>query len=301
MKKKKQKSALENLNKILSSTISKYRKALKSLVKKARKHNLKYITHNLVVVMTLLTVTANLSIPKANAQTNETQYASKLNVDKLNNITSRTGFFADITAKTLPLLDIQIPSIIDLKEKSEVEKVAAEVEEPSPQANNSGTGDELKIVEDDAFIIEGVKVDRVKTLETFFKKYNSPLAAHAQTFVNVADQYNIDYRLLPAISCMESTCAKFMPHESNNPFGWGVYGNSYISFANYDEAIETVGAGLNKGYFSKGLDTIEEIAPVYTPPNYVHWQSGVKYFTNKISEIEQLTSTVTTIETNTTL
>lgn len=129
------------------------------------------------------------------------------------------------------------------------------------------------------------QVDRVEVLENFFKKYDSPLEANSQTFVDVADFYNIDYRLLPAISCMESTCGKHLIEGSYNPFGWGIYGNNRILFSSYDEAIKTVGAGLNKNYFSRGYDTIEKIAPIYTPPNPHNWARGVKSFSKEIATI----------------
>lgn len=133
--------------------------------------------------------------------------------------------------------------------------------------------------------ISYIRVDRVASLENFFEKYKSPLKGSADTFVEVADLYNIDYRLLPSISCMESTCGKFLIEGTYNPFGWGVYGNNYIAFNSYDEAIHVVGEGLNKGYFSKGFDTIEEIAPIYTPPNSYNWARGVRFFSNQITEI----------------
>jgi hypothetical protein len=132
--------------------------------------------------------------------------------------------------------------------------------------------------------IEYQKIDRVESLEKFFDKYKSPLKEHSNTFVEVADKYQIDYRLLPSISCMESTCGKFLIEGSYNPFGWGIYGDNAIYFENYDEAIQTVGEGLSKNYFSKGRDTVEEIAPIYTPPNHVNWKNGVNFFINKIEE-----------------
>lgn len=128
---------------------------------------------------------------------------------------------------------------------------------------------------------------RIQALKSFFEKYNSPLKDFAETFVITADKYNIDYKLLPAISCMESTCAKKMIPNSYNPFGWGIFGNNYITFKSYDHAILTVGEGLHNGYFSKGLDTIEKIAPVYTPPNSYKWMSGVNFFINDITKFEQ--------------
>jgi hypothetical protein len=83
---------------------------------------------------------------------------------------------------------------------------------------------------------------------------------------------------------MESTCGKFLIEGSYNPFGWGIYGSNVIYFKNYDEAIKTVGEGLNKGYFSKGYNTLEKIAPIYTPPNSRNWANGVQWFSNEIDK-----------------
>ena len=137
-----------------------------------------------------------------------------------------------------------------------------------------------------SFDVEFKKVNRKEALEKFFDKYNSPLKSNANTFIKVADEYGIDYRLIPSISCMESTCGKFLINGSYNPFGWGIYGDNVIYFENYDEAITTVGKGLNKGYFAKGYNTVEKIAPIYTPPNSVNWKNGVSFFMNEISKFE---------------
>ena len=128
--------------------------------------------------------------------------------------------------------------------------------------------------------IEYKTVDRSDILKQFFNKYNSPLVDHVDTFIEVADKYGIDYRILPAISCVESTCAKFYIKETYNPFGWG---GGKIDYNSFDESIESVGKGLHKGYISKGLTTVERIAPVYNPPNPVHWALKVRYFMNQIS------------------
>lgn len=135
------------------------------------------------------------------------------------------------------------------------------------------------------FEIGYTEVNRVEVLEKFFEKYNSPLKESSETFVAVADKYGIDYTILPSISCMESTCGRFLIEGSYNPFGWGVYGNQYIAFESYDHAIEEVGAGLYEGYFSKGADTLWEIAPIYTPPNSTNWYRGVSWFEDEIQKI----------------
>ena len=134
--------------------------------------------------------------------------------------------------------------------------------------------------------VEYKKVNREEVLAAFFEDLKSPLKPNAKKFIEVADKYGLDYRLLPAISCMESTCGKRIIPESYNPFGWGIYGTTHIAFASFDEAIETVGKGLAENYVSKGFDTPREIAPIYTPPNHVNWLNGVNYFYSRMETLE---------------
>ncbi|KKS29760.1 MAG: hypothetical protein UW13_C0009G0001, partial [candidate division WWE3 bacterium GW2011_GWA1_43_94] len=54
--------------------------------------------------------------------------------------------------------------------------------------------------------VEYKKVNREEVLTAFFEDLKSPLKPNAKKFIEVADKYGLDYRLLPAISCMESTC-----------------------------------------------------------------------------------------------
>ena len=125
------------------------------------------------------------------------------------------------------------------------------------------------------------KVNREESLRKFFGLYNSVLAEHAETFVQVADKYGFDYRILPAIACVESTCGKFYIQKNNNPFGWGA---GRIKFDSFDHAIERVGKGLYEIYISRGLDTIEKIAPVYNPPSPGSWINSANFFISKIEK-----------------
>jgi len=134
--------------------------------------------------------------------------------------------------------------------------------------------------------IKAEKVEKIRSLEKFFDGYTSPLKANSKTFVEVAEKYGLDYRLLPAISCMESSCGKLLIEGSYNPFGWGIYGNQAIYFKDYDEAIDTVGKGLKENYLARGLNTPEKIAPIYTPPNHVNWLNGVTFFIKKINTVD---------------
>lgn len=119
---------------------------------------------------------------------------------------------------------------------------------------------------------------RVANLKNFFRKHNSPLFDYAELIVAVSDQYHFDYRLLPAIAMQESNLCKYIPESSYNCWGWGIYGNSVIKFANYKEAIETVAKGLKEHYLDQGLITASAIMQKYTPSSNGSWQYGVNTF-----------------------
>lgn len=152
----------------------------------------------------------------------------------------------------------------------------------------SATSAKEKGVDSEAGIFYSVgsaKVDRVEVLRRFLEKHDSPLAESADTFVVVADKYDLDYRLLPAISCIESACGKRLIAESYNAWGWGVYGDNYIKFDNFDNGIEEVARGIHSGYIQKGLDTPSKMAPVYTPPRPQYWLGGIRNYMGQIDDI----------------
>ncbi|MDA1317078.1 MAG: hypothetical protein O3B87_03575 [bacterium] len=127
----------------------------------------------------------------------------------------------------------------------------------------------------DALIDSNIKDKRVAILKSFFRKYDSPLYEHADFIVKVSDKNGLDYRLIPAIAMQESTACKFIPYNSYNCWGWGIYGSLVTRFDSYPEAIETVAAGLKKGYIDQGLTTPEEIMAKYTPSSNGSWAKGV--------------------------
>lgn len=135
--------------------------------------------------------------------------------------------------------------------------------------------------------VEINKVDaRAILLADFFKGYKSPLEGSAQAFVDVADKYGLDFRLLPSIAMQESNGGKIMPNNSYNPFGYGIYGKTVMRFSSFEEAIDRVGRGLKKDYIDQGLTTPETIMAKYTPPSLEKggaWAKGVSSF---ISEIQ---------------
>ncbi|MBI3379653.1 hypothetical protein HY029_02780 [Candidatus Gottesmanbacteria bacterium] len=131
-----------------------------------------------------------------------------------------------------------------------------------------------------------VKPDlRPQKLEDFLSKYGSPLTSYAQVIVSLADKYHIDWRLVAAISGVESTFCKSIPYNSYNCWGWN---NGKHAFASYIDGLEKVSETLGIHYFGKGFDTPETIGPIYAPPS-PDWAWKVRYFMNLLEDDTQAT------------
>lgn len=126
---------------------------------------------------------------------------------------------------------------------------------------------------------------RAKIVENFFASHKAPLSAYSEAFIKVADKYNLDYRLLPAISMQESNGGKRMIISSNNPFGYGIYGDLVLKFPSFEDAIERVGRALREDYLDKGLTNPASIMTKYTPPSLAKggtWAIGVSSFMEEL-------------------
>ena len=79
------------------------------------------------------------------------------------------------------------------------------------------------------------KDPRFAKLQAFFSKGDCPAEKYAEVFLHAADKYDLDWRLLPSLSFIESTGGKAA--RNNNLFGWG------------QEEFPTPTAGIHKvGY-----------------------------------------------------
>lgn len=125
---------------------------------------------------------------------------------------------------------------------------------------------------------------RVRALEHIFNKYNSPLAPYARTYIGKADSYGIDWKLLPAISGLESSFGNAQLSGSYNSYGWG---GGLIYFNSVEDGIDTVLSGLKQNYFSKGANTVYTIAPIYSESPT--WAPRVQRFIDEIeAEYEKI-------------
>lgn len=122
---------------------------------------------------------------------------------------------------------------------------------------------------------------RVIKLSKFFESYNSPLAVYADKFVIYADKYNLDWRLVAAISGVESTFGKQIPYGSYNAYGWA---GGNFRFASWENSIQIVSKSLKEDYIEKGAPSLTRIGRRYCPPNPA-WIWKVKLFMGKIEPL----------------
>lgn len=134
--------------------------------------------------------------------------------------------------------------------------------------------------------------ERITTLEQFLNERSSPLATHTAAMVEAADNYKFDWRLLPAIAGKESSYGKNIPWESKdnpsyNAWGWGVYGQEAPIFSSWEEAIESVAAGLRHEYYNEGYITPELIVKKFAPRSDGSWERDVTAILEQIAPEEQ--------------
>jgi hypothetical protein len=140
--------------------------------------------------------------------------------------------------------------------------------------------------------IEAKPVDkRAQIIKDYLAKYNSPLQDSAQDFVEAADQFGLDWRLVVSISGVESTFGKRIPgghdplYSSYNGWGWGVYGDNSLGFKSWKDAIYTISEGLKKDYVDKGYTEPLSMNRKYASSQT--WGVRVVYFMNDLEKFSQ--------------
>jgi len=104
---------------------------------------------------------------------------------------------------------------------------------------------------------------RLSRLQKFFGDRACPLRDSANDFLIAADQNQLDWRLLPSISIIESSGGK--DYTNNNVFGWG---SCKERFTSVRAGIHYVAAHLGKSRRYKGKD-IDSKLQTYNPlPEY---------------------------------
>lgn len=121
---------------------------------------------------------------------------------------------------------------------------------------------------------------RVKALESTLARYKSPLVPYAGAYVVYADMYGLDWKLLPAISGIESSFGLHYIPGSYNAYGWG---GGYIYFKSWEDGIAVISKALRENYINRGADTVYKIGPIYAPPSKT-WSTNVAHFMGEINK-----------------
>lgn len=157
------------------------------------------------------------------------------------------------------------------------------------EATSQTSGASAKLIADLQSMPEQVVDTRVAKLTAYLESYNSPMADHAETFIAEADKHNIDWRLVPAITGVESYYGQHIPPYSYNGWGYGVYGNNVRRFASWDEGIAVVTQALRVDYIdSWGATNVYEIGSKYAADP--HWANKVQHFIDDIEAFEVIES-----------
>ncbi|MBD3279427.1 MAG: hypothetical protein GF390_01810 [Candidatus Pacebacteria bacterium] len=122
---------------------------------------------------------------------------------------------------------------------------------------------------------------RAVIVAKFLERYRSPLKPYdyyGKKLVEIADQYDLDFRLLPAIAMKESGLCKNIPADSYNCLGWGITATNTLRFDSYEDSFTSAAKGLRSKYLDHGRITVEDLAPKYNPVTPEQWASGVNQF-----------------------
>lgn len=119
---------------------------------------------------------------------------------------------------------------------------------------------------------------RAAIVAKFLERHKSPLVPYdhyGQVFVDIADRYSFDFRLLPAIAMQESNLCKSIPPETYNCLGFGIHKRGTLAFESYEANFERAGRELKANYINRGLTTPEQIMRKYTPSSNGSWADSV--------------------------
>jgi len=128
---------------------------------------------------------------------------------------------------------------------------------------------------------------RIEKVERFLKKYNSPMASEAKTFVIAGDVFKIDYKLLVAMAGVESTFGKHTPSCAPfNPFGWKSYSSpcGFYRFQDFKESINHVAQRISSmpvyGQFRES-GSLTELQQIYNGEEG-SWTKNIIFFIEKL-------------------
>lgn len=123
----------------------------------------------------------------------------------------------------------------------------------------------------------------------FLEKHDSPLKPYdyyGEFLTELADKYNLDFRLLPSIMMQESNLCKKIPEGSFNCLGLGIHSRGTWTFERYEDNFEAAAKILRENYIDKGYITPDQIQDKYTPGSNGSWEFAVNHFMEILEKAE---------------
>ena len=123
---------------------------------------------------------------------------------------------------------------------------------------------------------------RLTQLSNYLYAVNSPMASDAVHFIRESDRLELDWKLVAAISGVESYFGRRIPANSYNAWGWAIFTgkSSGRYFTDWKEGITVVSEGLKEKYVNRGRDTVEKMGSVYAADPA--WSGKVRFFMYQI-------------------
>lgn len=121
---------------------------------------------------------------------------------------------------------------------------------------------------------------RAAIVAKFLERYNSPMEPYdyyGRRLVEIADQYNLDFRLLPAIAMRESNLCKNTHSDApHNCLGFGIHSEGTLDFDSYEAGFERAAKELRAYYVDGGRITTQQVGQKYAASPT--WADGVNQF-----------------------
>ncbi|MHB8362790.1 MAG: hypothetical protein ACYDBX_04195 [Patescibacteria group bacterium] len=126
----------------------------------------------------------------------------------------------------------------------------------------------------------------VQILYNFLVSHGSPMAPYAGEFISAGLKYGVSWKLLVAISGVESGFGRVIPESVNGALsynGWGWTGggsefSGFSGFGSWPNAINSIAAGIGSSYRN---ESPYQMQPVYDPPNPT-WAPKVQSYINQL-------------------
>jgi hypothetical protein len=129
---------------------------------------------------------------------------------------------------------------------------------------------------------DGASDPRTVCLKKFLAKLHCPVSSLSEEFIHAADDNQLDWRLLPSISVIESGGGK--AYKNNNIFGWN---NGAEPFPTIRAGLHEVAYKLGRSPLYRNHDLLGKLR-LYNPNQ--SYASSVLEVMNRISPVANLTS-----------